>query len=342
MKTLTKILLVISLPYFTGCKKADESSLKTQETLQSQPQVAALGVWTKKAPKPELSGTYGGVHFTINGMVYMGFGGVEAHLDNTFWQYNPTTDTWTQKAGKGGLGFSDMASFSANNKGYSVTGGLGNESDHYSDEVFEYDPLTNVWTQKANFPGGPRQFAKGFNVGSKGYLSGGIFYDRTEQVLTRYNDLWEYNPASDCWTKKVDSLGFWWQGSFSLGRFIYFIPDEESHVFLQYNPASNKFIKKANFPGVVRSWGLGLAIGEKGYYGLGNIHDISGVRYLNDFWEYNPSADQWLRMPDFPGGTTSMPEAVGANDKGYIKTGRYQNPRDVQTDFWEFNPSVSN
>src|SRR4249919_3048148 len=77
-------------------------------------------------------------------------------------------DSWQQMQS---LGISatprgSAVSFSIGNKGYIGTG------DSYND-FWEYDPATNVWTQKADFGGKGRDWATGFSIGNKGYIGTG-------------------------------------------------------------------------------------------------------------------------------------------------------------------------
>jgi N-acetylneuraminic acid mutarotase len=57
-------------------------------------------------------------------------------------------DTWTQKADFGGTARYGAFAFSINGKGYLGTG--DNNNVLYKD-VWEFDPLTHSWTQKADF-----------------------------------------------------------------------------------------------------------------------------------------------------------------------------------------------
>jgi len=104
----------------------------------------------------------------------------------------------------------------------------------YKQDFWEYDPATNVWTKKADFPGDARLGAIGFSVGNKGYVGTGLI----ESSYLGLKDIWEYNPASNSWTKKPD------------------IPQG-------------------------RSGAVGFSIGNKGYVDTG----IDGG---NDFWEFTP------------------------------------------------------
>src|SRR5262245_52844722 len=74
--------------------------------------------------------------------------------------------------------------------------------------------FADYWTQKADFPGGPREMMTGFSIGTKGYLGTG--YDGT----TDFNDFWEYDPASNSWMPKASLPGMArrFAVSFSIGN----------------------------------------------------------------------------------------------------------------------------
>ncbi|MCY7409984.1 MAG: hypothetical protein LH473_06910 [Chitinophagales bacterium] len=80
-------------------------------------------------------------------------------------------DTWIQKNDFSGYGRSDAASFIINGKGYVGTGGVPT-NETYAKDIWEYEPSTDSWTQKADIPVG-RTEAVGFSIGSKGYIGTG-------------------------------------------------------------------------------------------------------------------------------------------------------------------------
>lgn len=53
---------------------------------------------------------------------------------------------------------------------------------------------TNIWLQKANFPGAARSGAVAFSIGSKIYITTG------RNGSTYYSYLWEYDPSTNSWT----------------------------------------------------------------------------------------------------------------------------------------------
>jgi hypothetical protein len=135
--------------------------------------------------------------FSIGSYGYVGTGtdftGGGFTFRNDFWQYDPVSDTWIQKADFAGGARELAVGFSINNKGYIGTG-LG------ASDFWEYDPTLNIWTRKADFGGGGRNMSAGFTVGGKGYLGtgdgGGL-----------HNDLWEYTgEISSCLPPDIPTI----------------------------------------------------------------------------------------------------------------------------------------
>jgi N-acetylneuraminic acid mutarotase len=50
---------------------------------------------------------------------------------------------------------------------------LGLRDNGGTSDFWEYDPATNLWTEKANFPGDARAYAIAFSIGNKGYVGAG-------------------------------------------------------------------------------------------------------------------------------------------------------------------------
>lgn len=58
--------------------------------------------------------------------------------------------------------------------------------------------------------------------------------------------------------------------------------------FWEYDPAVDKWARKADFAGTRVDVKVGFSIGNKGYIGLGNLP----VGSSNEFWEYDPVRDR--------------------------------------------------
>jgi N-acetylneuraminic acid mutarotase len=101
-----------------------------------------------------------------------------------------------------GTANSFLGSFVIGNYAYVGTGDVDNSTNTANASFYQYDPSTDTWTQKGDFPGGPRNSATGFSIGNMGYLGTGL--DINGHYLS---DFWQYNPASDSWIRKSDFGG---------------------------------------------------------------------------------------------------------------------------------------
>jgi N-acetylneuraminic acid mutarotase len=237
---------------------------------------------------------------------------------------------WNQKANFGGEARHRAIGFSIGNRGYMGLGHVNSVVDVLYEDIWEYDPGTNSWTQKANFGGGFRFHAVAFSIGNKGYVGTG----RVPSGLYE-NDLWEYDPVTNVWTQKTDMPALERRGA------VAFVVNGEGYIgtgqttsgnvddFMKYNPTTDSWAPVATFIGFARTSAVGFAINNKGYVGTGGA---------NDFYEYDPLTDSWSVKAMV--GPTSRQEATGfvVNGKGYIGTGDNFSSGDNYGDFWEYDP----
>ena len=107
---------------------------------------------------------------------------IEPTGSNDLWEYDQTTNTWTQKANIPVTGTFLASGFSIGLKGYLLVD---------KSNFWEYDSETDVWTQKANIGiSNNIDRAGGISINGKGYL-GGIGQNNEE--------LWEYTPPTNAW-----------------------------------------------------------------------------------------------------------------------------------------------
>jgi N-acetylneuraminic acid mutarotase len=258
-----------------------------------------------------------------------------------FWEYDPSTNSWTQKADVGGVGRQAAVGFSIGNKGYI---GIGVNSGWTSglDDFWEYDPIANTWTQKADFAGGLRLWAVGFSINNKGYIGTGDF-----NICP--NDFWEYDPLTDTWTQKADfagpcrvlAVGFSMGNKGYIGTGVNLLSDTCYKDFWEYDPVINSWTQKANFGGIAREGAVGFSIGNRGYIGTG-IDLINYDDTQSDFWEYNPVINAWKhRAALLPTGSLiAWGTGFSIGTKGYIGLGSWNNS--FTPDFWEYTPDTSN
>jgi len=129
------------------------------------------------------------------------FGGLDANGPlNELWQYDPGTNSWSQRTSMPAPGRFASSTFTVNGRIFIANGMM--ENGVPTNELWEYDPLLDQWTQQASVPGPPRHRACSFidHIGApqRGYVAGGA--DSAFQVLL---DVWCYEVASNVWTQST-------------------------------------------------------------------------------------------------------------------------------------------
>ena len=289
----------------------------------------------------------GSVGFSIGSKGYIGTGygytNQTLNYKKDFWEYNPNTDSWTQKADFGGGVRMYAAGFSLGNKGYIGTGQYGNTL--YKD-FWEYNPVMNTWTKKADFGGIARKCATGFSISSelinKGYIGTGLVFG---SLLINLQDFWEYDPLANTWIQKTDfpgvpryaAIGFGIGEKGYLGTGINYVSATEYTFykdFYEYDPRMNSWTRKADLGGTIRAFAAGFSIDGNGYIGTGSTNGT----LLNDFWEYVSTEDTWIQKASFGGTKRSTATGFSIGTKGYIGTGLIAQ-YSCMKDFWEYNQS---
>lgn len=282
------------------------------------------------------------VAFTINGKVYAGLGisvistGLNSYYKD-FWEYDPATNKWTQKASYPGYG--NAVGFSIGEKGY-VGFRYGDNNYYYLDEeikeFWEYDPATNKWTQKANFHGTPPlfDFTYPFNSLSLGFSSENRAYviqiPDGNYGYTTDSNFWEYNPATDQWTQKANC-----PGSVHLSGKGAYMNNKGYAIFgnecWEYDINMDQWVRKNDLPYYKNyysnySYGVCFVVNNKLYAGLG--YDWYSAQFNNNIYEFDVDGNQWIAKTESPINAGSV--AVIQN-KVYIGL-------NGNVEFWQYIP----
>jgi len=209
-----------------------------------------------------------------------------------------------------------------------------------SEEIRSAPPGGNYWIARQDFPGAINS-ASSFAINGKGYVYGGLIYGY------RTNDLWEYDPTFNTWTKKASppfARPRHAAASFVINGKGYIVGGntEESGATVrsrdtwEYNPATNTWRQRQNLP-EGREGATGFSINGKGYLAMGIT---TGTIFRSDVFEYDPVLNSWTTkstLPDVPGRSRAVSFVI--NNKAYIGTGygRF----DYFQDFWEFDPQTN-
>jgi hypothetical protein len=228
---------------------------------------------------------------------------------------------WTQKADFGGGGVRNSSGFSVGDKGY-IVGGLIHfpfSSTVYKKFLWEYNPATNIWLQKADFPiSQGMAVGTAFSIGDKGY------YGLGENGNTITNNFWEYYPANDTWTQKSNCI-------ISLGNPpASFTINGKGYVhridLVEYDPILNTWTQKSSCPNY-NNFPWAFSIGNYGYIlEDGNLSNNDGR-----MWRYDAASDTWVKIAAVPyTGGDGVGFCIGTN--GYYGTGSHG------YEFWEYYP----
>ncbi|MFO7657048.1 MAG: kelch repeat-containing protein [Bacteroidales bacterium] len=134
----------------------------------------------------------GAACFSIQGKGYVATGIDNSDEQKDIWEYNPQTDTWTKKADLTGDKRKDAVGFSINGKGYLCSGWYFDSYSMVLNDVQEYNPVTDSWTEKifADNLLSKKQYAGCFILDNKAYLVSGnnnnsvVVYDPVSNDLT--------------------------------------------------------------------------------------------------------------------------------------------------------------
>ncbi|MDQ1266385.1 MAG: hypothetical protein QG635_1537, partial [Bacteroidota bacterium] len=161
-------------------------------------------------------------------------------------EYDPATDTWSNKAPIPQSTFWSTAS-EVGGKIYVMGGGQAYPGKTYN---YIYDPATDSWTKGADLLTG-RMYHSAAVANGKIYLMGGQNGDGTSEW---YFD--EYDPAADSWQRKAQILhnSAWYSGAVGVGSKVYRIagggsnPTLTKDYFDEYDVVTDTWTALTPFP----------------------------------------------------------------------------------------------
>ncbi|MFT5779460.1 MAG: N-acetylneuraminic acid mutarotase [Crocinitomicaceae bacterium] len=297
--------------------------------------------WTKKADFGGLKRERA-VAFTVGNEAFVGTGidTMEVVLDD-FWKYDVTLDAWTQVASIPGSIRRNAVAFSIGNFGYVGTGmDFAVASDFGSstlDDFWQYDPVGNLWSAKASYPGGfggGLYFATGFAIGGKGYICGGKMGPNNYT-----SEFWEYDQSLDQWAQLANFPGGvrYQLSSFTIDNVAYVGFGTDQDIYRKdiwaYDVTTSTWTAKNDFPASERASSTTFTIGQRGYVCMGANGGI-----LDDLWQYNPFTDGWSVKANYGGTARKNAIAFSLDGKGYVGIGKGYSGK--KQSMWEYTPNT--
>jgi N-acetylneuraminic acid mutarotase len=227
----------------------------------------------------------------------------------------------SQSDGANALVRSNGIGFSIGSKGFVGLGTVMTQTGvTYRTDLWEYDPATDVWTQKADFPGDGRHNAVGFSIQNRGFIGTGYSAAGTRK------DFWQFEPTSNSWTQRADFPGTAREQAFgfSIGTKGYigggFTNGQGDYKdFYEFDPSSNTWHARAEFGGGKRMGSATFNIDQKGFVAGG--YSSSSDTWYKDLWDFDQEANLWTRRADMPGNGRTRATGFAAAGSGYVGLG---------------------
>lgn len=285
--------------------------------------------WVQKEDKGG-TGIESASSFAIGNRGYI-VGGFYGGRKKDFWEWDQSTNIWTQLTDFTGDARNTAVGFELNQKGYF---GLGTVSSGvFLDDIWEWNPLNGIWTKKGFEQSiGKRTYSVSFVIDDEVFI--GLGHIGSEIV----KDFWKWNPSTNVWTKLPDFPGGARSRAtaFAIGDNAYVGLGYYNNVvfsdFWKWDNILEEWSQMPNFEGGARDRATSFSIKGYGFVGLGH----NGNNYKNDFWSFDPTIESWNKIDDLPADARSNASFFVINDKAYVGMG-VTDGNITLTDLWELN-----
>lgn len=284
--------------------------------------------WIQRADFGNI-GRHRAVSVAIGNNAYAGTGHQNGNGIDTWypdwWEYDPATNAWSQKAdypGNNGNGDQDIVALGFDSVCYAGLGQIDGT------RLFKYSPMTNQWTQVASPPSnGDFNNTFPFRIGDFGYFPS--LYSSNFFRFDPLNNQWQQmNPLPQSTVYGIPTFGIGDYGYIKYGN-----------AFYQYDPTVDSWTPKAAFPGLyphrptmINHLGYGYTIG--GYQGSPSSLPWE---WSNEVWRYDPDLDEWTQMENYEFTTRRWAVACNVNERVFYGLGT--NGTNFN-DWWEFVPTL--
>lgn len=277
------------------------------------------------------AGRHRATGLVIGNKAYVGCGhingtGIETLYDD-WWEYDAASNAWTQKANLPWIKDSlnpnpyltilDVTGVDINGEAYF---NLGNWA-----PVLKYSPLTNTWTELSSSGYASTRYynSKPLHIDGKGY-----FFARNPYKLAVYDP--SLNQWSDHPTFSLpDSTAVSWSNVYSYDGIMYFTAwDGNENKFWSYNVINDTWSELGAWPPI---WNENTIFRHQGVLVI-----VGG--YYNHLYAYDPQAQIWTELQEFPGAIRRFGVGFTLNETGYMCTGT--NGVNLK-DLWRMNNILS-
>lgn len=298
MKSIFKLISIAFL--LASCSSIEDPQIESPDENQNEQKGEFSTFKIKDFPS---EGRTGAFSFTIGGKIYIGTGfGSNSTYFGDFWEYDPVSDSWIEKASFPIDSFIGGNSFVYQNKGYVIAGTTLNCQLNtpctytYHSAIHAYDPVTDKWKKVGELP----QF-NGRALGPPVMVEGNkaiLFWDYQSFEIDLQN--YQITPKSNAPGTMVYSANF------KIGNKIYVSCPMNSgkgtkSVF-SYDISTGNWEILPDFPGIKRYLAQGFSYNGFGYLIGGKESDIYGEdKQFKEVWRFNPADQSWKMIGIYPG-----------------------------------------
>lgn len=246
---------------------------------------------------------------------------------------------WQAMSSFGGNGRHHPITVANDEYGYVIAGQAGFAALNL-DDVFRYDPSNDSWQEMEAFPGGGRGYGYGVCEGDHAYVG---FGSNNSGYPT---DWWHLNMATGAWSALADFPGIGRNHPAMVlagGKVMVGLGSNDSGNlgdWWAYDVDSDTWEQRAAFTGGNRHHPFYFGIDGAAYVGFGHGNTENGnLTIYKDFHRYDPVADEWTPLGDFPGEARVAGTQFAKDGYGYILSGDGDNhgPLDYG-EFWQYDP----
>ena len=245
---------------------------------------------------------------------------------------------WQARANFAGTARNHAIGFSYGDKGYIVTGGHNNTQ---FKDFWEYNSLTDSWTQLPDYPGVVRSYGIGAVIGDKAYIGFG------HSGNTYLTDWWEYDFTNSTWTQKNNFPGPGRDhptcASMNGKLYVGFGDDDNGNYkdWWQYDPENDSWVLKANFPGFTMHHPVSSSHNDIVYIHQGHVETATLNYPSKKLYAYNTLTDTWTIKADMPGPGSVAGAAFALGDKLYSGIGIEEPVETFHNEFYEYTISTN-
>jgi hypothetical protein len=248
------------------------------------------GEWSLINDAFPVSGLYQYAAFANGDNLYITGGNSEigTPLITRVWKYGFSTGAWTSLKDFPVTDDEILHSNLANNGTWYLA--VENNQKNEAIELWKYNENIDEWSIVTTYPGKGKDIVC-FMLKGKFFAGGGR--RRINEDVISYEDFWSFDLASETWKACHDlPLKYAWPVSLSCTS------DNEAYIFSfegtfwTYQPATDQWTGKADFPGPYRDKSNITYLGGKVYL-VGGFYDDFGTQGLKDCWEYDVNTNAW-------------------------------------------------